>query len=153
VHPKAGPSGPNPGSHSRHHTGVHFIFGQKVLIVVQAFTKDGKKSPEFVVQEDAGWQKILEHKNILERVIIFLGKYESGTREIILRAAEDFADKKEVLFFILCPHELKEKRVLLRGLGFSESQWTEFKDNKHPCEESPQLLGYAIDFLVTHSSI
>jgi hypothetical protein len=127
--------------------GTHFIFGQQVLIEPRLFTDHGKKSPKFVRKENPGWQRILSHKETLEQLILFLGKYESGSEEIIYRVAEDFSDKKEVPLFILCPHELEEKRALLRKLGFPEDRWKEFNDYIHPCLESPLLMGYAIDFL------
>jgi hypothetical protein len=133
--------------------GVHFIFGQPVIIETKLFTQDGKKSPEYVCKDNPGWQRILACKNSLEQLTLFTGKYESGSEKIIYRAAEDFQDKKEILQFILCPHELEEKRALIKNLGFDTNQIREFKDYNYPCEESPILLGYAIDFLFKHPTL
>ncbi len=130
--------------------GTHFIFGQQVLIEPKLFTHDGKKSPDYVTHDNPGWLRILKQKYSLEQLIIFTGKYSSGSEKIIYQVAEDFSDKKEVPLFVLCPHELEEKRMLIKNLGFGEHQMREFCDYKYPCEESPILLGYAIDFLFKH---
>ena len=118
--------------------------GVDVLVLPETFTPKG---PERVIAADPNWQELMSHKHELERVIIFAGKKSSGALEIIELACASFADKKECLFFVLCDHELPEKIARLRKLGISETQYVSFEDGHLPCQESPILKGYMLDYI------
>ncbi len=130
--------------------GIIKISGVEVLILSETFTHEGKKGPEYVLSSDPNWQEVLKHKETLKRLIIFAGKASSGALEIIKRAVKDFAEKKEILFFVLCDHDLDEKMSLLISLGIVDTQWMWFGDNYEFCQETPLLLGYMNFFAFAH---
>ena len=129
------------------------IDGKDILILSKTFNP---KSPASVLPTDPNWARLMAHKDELEQVIIFAGKKESGALEIIDLAVRSFQEKKEVLSFLLCDHDLGEKVELLEKLGISDKRYPCFsngygqlrfsKDNER-CRETPSLKGLMYDFL------
>jgi len=124
--------------------GIEIINGEKVLVLSETFNP---KSPENVLETDKNWSVLIKHKDELKKVIIFAGKKESGALEIISLAARSFEDKKDILFFVLCDHDLEEKKELLKKSGFLEMQYISFSDSNERCYETPFLLGFMLDFI------
>ncbi|OGI61808.1 hypothetical protein A2645_00965 [Candidatus Nomurabacteria bacterium RIFCSPHIGHO2_01_FULL_39_9] len=124
--------------------GVVRIKNKKVLILSNTFNP---KCPDNVRSDDPNWQKLLFHKNDLQKVIIFAGKKESGALEIIDRALADFKKRKRILFFVLCDHDLEEKIDKLKQYGISKTQYVCFSDGHERCYETPFLLGFMHDYL------
>ena len=125
------------------------VAGILVLVLHRAFTKDGKKGPEFVRRDDSQWQKVLSAKDELSDVVLFVGKKDSGGVAMIHRACEDFADRPHKLFFVICQHEIEEKNAVLDSYGISMTRRYEFKfrdadpatGEQLPCDENVALEG------------
>ena len=88
--------------------GIQNINGIEVLFLPETFTP---KSPQNIHSSDTNWKLLLQHKDELQKIIIFAGKKSSGALEIIDLACASFYNRKECLFFVLCDHELQEKIV------------------------------------------
>ncbi len=133
--------------------GIQYFNNKPYLYLSETFVIDSstapRKRPENVVPNDPNWQLLLSHKVSLEKVVLFAGKKSSGALEIIELACESFNDKKNILYFVLCWHDLSEKIALLQKLGIPEIQYTCYKDGHLPCEEIPLLKGYLYHFLET----
>jgi len=124
--------------------GVAIIGEKSVLVLPNTFNP---KSPASVLKTDSNWSELLRHKDELEKVIIFAGKKESGALEIIDLAARSFCDKKEILFFVLCDHEIEEKTKQLAQCGINAKQYICFSDSHERCYETPFLLGFMHDYI------
>ena len=118
--------------------GIETVNGIEILFLPNTFLP---KSPASVRSDDENFQLLLAYQDTLEKIIVFAGKVESGTLEIITLFATTFAYKKESLFFVLCDHGLEEKYHLLSTLGISDAQKTVFTDGHEQCQEGPILKG------------
>jgi hypothetical protein len=111
-----------------------------------AFAKP--KARRAVSLDDPHMREVYEARHDVSRILVFLGKMDSGSGEIAHFFATTFSDVREKLHFVLCPHELEEKENLLRSLGFSDAQWSVFFDPEHragkQCNEWPLLYGEAM---------
>lgn len=111
-----------------------------------AFVKP--KAQQAVSLDDPHMLDVYTARHDASRIIVFLGKMDSGSGEIAYFFATTFSDVREKLHFMLCPHELAEKENLLRSLGFSDAQWSVFFDPEHragrQCNEWSALYGEAM---------
>ncbi len=123
--------------------GVIEINEKHVFVLPQLFPL---KIPAAVLATDLQWQELMSHRETLEKVIIFAGKKQSGSLEIISLAVDSFANKKQVLFFLLCDHDLEEKLQLLKSLEIGETQYVTFSDGHTRCYETPFLKGFMYDY-------
>jgi len=124
--------------------GINKILGENILFLPNSFNP---KCPASVLSTDLNWIELIKHKNTLEKIIIFIGKKSSGSLEIIELACDYFQDKKEILLFILCDHEQEEKESLLAQFNIPITQYICFKDGHLPCQETPFLKGFLLDYL------
>ena len=120
------------------------INGRRVLIFPNTFNP---KSPLSVLPTDPNWSLLLRYRDELRKIIIFAGKKESGALEIIDLAVRSFHNKKEILFFILCDHEIREKIERLAQYGIHQKQYICFSDSHDRCYETPFLLGFMHDYV------
>ncbi len=125
--------------------GIIEINGKKALILPETFKP---KSPASVLPSDSNWQMLIQHKDQLEKAVIFAGKKTSGALEIIDLACQSFHDKKKILYFVLCWHELSEKVEKLNAFGVHENQYITFKDGCLPCREDVILRGLLHDYFI-----
>lgn len=118
--------------------GINKIKSKSVLLLPNCFNP---KSPISVRSDDTQWKTLMRHYDTLEKVIIFAGKKSSGSLEIIKLAVQTFRDKKHILEFILCDHDLEEKKLLLTELGITPTQYSVFIDGFEICRETKHLIG------------
>jgi hypothetical protein len=124
--------------------GIHKISGVNVLISAETFAS---KLPHLVTPDDLNFKKLIIHKGTLERILVFLGKPESGSLRIpeVMCKAFDFRTIK----FISCHHGWEEKMKVLEECHTLPSQWmyaedchVRFTDKEARCNEIPWMLGY-----------
>ncbi len=132
------------------HSGIVRIYGELVFFMEGIF---GPKSIASVTRDHVTYQTLKEYKYLTEKVIIFAGKKESGSLEIIRLVVEIFVDQKEKLFFPLCDHDIEEKKALLAELGILPTQYMVFTDGHTQCQEAPVLLGYLYQHIHEKKSI
>ena len=123
--------------------GIQNINGIEVLFLPETFTP---KSPQNIHSSDTNWKLLLQHKDELQKIIIFAGKKSSGALEIIDLECASFYNRKECLFFVLCDHELQEKIDRLKKHSITREQYICFEDGHLPCQEGPILKGYMLDY-------
>ena len=108
------------------------------------------KKAENVTAQDAHFQHLISHKEVLERIIVFVGKASSGSLEMIALFCSSFTLQQ--LFFVCCDHDLSEKESLLKYYGVSHGQYLVFNDNSkvlsRQCNEEQILLGVLINLVV-----
>ena len=84
----------------------------------------------------------------VDRIIVFLGKKESGSMQIAEFVANAFLEERDKVHFVLCPHDREEKKKLLCLLGFSTAQYSVFEDYEYrssqQCHEWPAIFGEAM---------
>ncbi len=114
------------------------------VVVLQPFSS---KVREEINQSDPEWQKIATEK--FDKLIVFVGKQNSGSLEIIDLVCATFEKEEEKLFFVLCPHQKDKKERSLETFGVKKTQWMVFEDaHTHTqCQERPLMLGYLFHFL------
>ncbi len=137
-----------------------WIYKEGDCLVVElgcTFNQTGRhedKSPSNVHAEDPRWKFLLLCIALgmdIVAIILHLGYIQSGSGAMIRLAKQTCAGREELLRFLVCHHDLAEKRRLLRDAGFGEWQCREFvdakavKDPQHRCEEWDAMRRYAAD--------
>lgn len=109
------------------------------------------KSPKSVHVDDTVFQDMYSLKEHLDTIIVFCGKKSSGSCEIIKLFCKLFSNEQHKLFFVLCYHDLCEKKQLLQKMKVPPIQWMHFSDHEYvqsnPCNEDRILIGMAHYFL------
>lgn len=124
------------------------LFSEAIDVFPRIFTgPKGEKGPSYATVHDSQWQKIVAGQ--YRKVIVFAGKKESGSLEIIGVVAEAFRGRMDQVVFILCRHALEEKRQRIKDLchGLPPENVREFHDYFEQCREVPYMIGVALELL------
>mgnify|MGYP007071612966 CR=1 FL=1 len=118
---------------------------ERCIVIDNAFAKP--KSRAAIQDGDPRVAEILAAAHDARRIFIFLGKVDSGALAIAEFCATRLAEHAARMHFVLCPHELEEKRSVLAALGFSDAPQSVFEDTAYrigaQCNEWPYLFGLA----------
>lgn len=118
---------------------------EQCVVIDNAFAKP--KSRAAIQDGDPRVAEILMAAQDARRIFVFLGKVDSGALAIAEFCATRLVEHAARMHFVLCPHELEEKREMLAALGFSDSQQNVFEDAAFrvgaQCNEWPYLFGLA----------
>ncbi len=117
------------------------------LILQGVFTKEGQKSPDFVTPHHPMFRLLATHKDSLTKVIVFIGKEESGSFKMIDLLLETFEDSRSLLFFVLCRHVPEYKYKELLSEGILPTNIFQFTDGHEQCRESIVLEGFLLYYI------
>lgn len=120
----------------------------RVLCFDRMFNPKGIAS---VNQNDPVYKKLVYHHEYYKKIIIFCGKKSSGSCSIPPLFLEENRIDRNILFFVLCSHDLDEKKRVLQNYTVPKNNWMYFHDHEYvdnnPCDEDPILLGYVKKYL------
>ncbi len=121
---------------------------KKILVLPCTFnqTKNpADKSPENVTVSDPHYQLLLRHITSIEHIVIFIGKASSGALSIIELLCTHLKAHKAKFFFILCDHNLNQKKQCLEKHRISKKRYLTFKDGHTRCKETFLLHGKILE--------
>ena len=106
------------------------------------------KSRDKVLKHHPRVQEALSLRHEVDRIIVFLGKVDSGALEIADFVHAEYADVRHKLYFVLCPHDPEEKKAWLASHGYPSECYCVFEDHPYrageQCLEWPALFGEAM---------
>ncbi|MES2930822.1 MAG: hypothetical protein V4665_03515 [Patescibacteria group bacterium] len=134
--------------------GIHEILGKCVLILAETF-KD--KTHGCVTENDKNVQELKRYTQTLKKIIIFIGKAESQSLQIIDFFCGMFHDRKEILVFVPCHHQWPEKLHRLQFHNISTEQFDYHEDcfvtltapDARCKKEGRWILGEMFHFILT----
>lgn len=124
------------------------LIESRVLCFDRMFNPKGIAS---VHRNDPVYKKLVYSHHHYKKIIIFCGKKSSGSCNVPPLFLEDSRIDSNILFFVLCSHDLDEKESVLQDYAVPRSHWMYFHDHEYvdnnPCDEDPILLGYIKKYL------
>lgn len=123
-------------------TGLHTVEGYPVKVYQGIFTKNGKKSPDFVQKDDPLWQDLIARPEQTRKIIPFLGKEESGSLRIAELLLRQFHYQLDIVAPIVCRHFPEWAIEWLVRAGIPSENIVRFADFHTQCKEGPQLEAY-----------